>query len=277
MIIAGTIPIEGLELIKGKPILKGNKIIINNKEFPISMGTCALIGAVLKTLEYFDENNIHVITAGDIGKGDGSLKIYDALKEVDDDLLIIHYIKPKISYIKEIDFSPKIIADAGGMYAAKAANIGDKFHLFLPDVGELAFLADEKASHPAYVRGFISEVDNKEVPELIRRAYGKSKMPKYMVVKGEKDYIVEDGNIAEIIDSPKIEAMECIGGTGDTLTGIISSLINCGYKTKDACVLGCKINRILGEISNVKPNTQINELIYNIPKVLKFILNKELF
>ncbi|AEF96755.1 NAD(P)H-hydrate dehydratase [Methanotorris igneus] len=271
MIIAGTMPIKGLELIRGKPTLKGNKIIINNKEFPISMGTGALIGAVLKTLEYFGEDKLYVITAGDIGEGDGSLKIYDALKDVDDDLLIIHYIKPKISKIKEIDFSPKIIADAGGMYVAKAANIGDKFYLFLPDVGELAFLADEKASHPAYVRGFISEVDDKEVPELIKRAYEKSKMPKYMVVKGEKDYVVEDGDIVETIDAPKIEAMECIGGTGDTLTGIISSLIYCGYKTKDACVLGCKINRMLGEVANAKPNTQVDELIHNIPKVLKHL------
>ncbi|EHP88108.1 NAD(P)H-hydrate dehydratase [Methanotorris formicicus] len=271
MIIAGTVPIKGLYLIVGRATLKGNKIIINNKEFPVSMGTGALIGAVLKTLEYFGEDKPEVITAGDIGEGDGSLKIYDALKEINDDLLIIHYIKPKISKIKEIDFSPKIIADAGGMYAGKAANIGDKFHLFLPDVGELAFLADEKASHPAYVRGFISEIDDKEVPELIKRSYEKSKMPKYMVVKGEKDYVVEDENIVGTIDAPKIEAMECIGGTGDTLTGIISSLINVGFKTKDACILGCKINRMLGDVANAKPNTQIEELINIIPKVLKYL------
>ncbi|HII59534.1 TPA: hypothetical protein HA335_02965 [Methanocaldococcus jannaschii] len=36
MIIAGTMPIKGLDLTIGKPILKGDKII-NNKEFPISM------------------------------------------------------------------------------------------------------------------------------------------------------------------------------------------------------------------------------------------------
>ena len=157
------------------------------------------------------------------------------------------------------------------MYAAKAANIGDKFHLFLPDVGELAFLADEKASHPAYVRGFISEIDDKKVPKLIKRAYEKSKMPKYMVVKGERDYIVKDGNILDTIEEPKIEAMECIGGTGDTLTGIISSLIQCGYKTEDACILGCRINRILGKISNAKPDTQVYELIKNIPKAFKIL------
>lgn len=59
-----------------------------------------MIGAVLKTLEYFDEKDVKVITTGDIGEGDGSLKIYDALKEIDDDLVIIHYIKPKISKLE---------------------------------------------------------------------------------------------------------------------------------------------------------------------------------
>ena len=270
MIIAGTLPIEGLDLVRGKGKLKENKIVIGNKEFPVSMGTGALIGASIKVHEYFGEELPEVITAGDIGTGEGSLKIYKHLKDVDDDLLVIHYIKPKISEIREIDFSPKIVADAGGMYAAKAAGIGDKFHLFLPDVGELAFLADEKASHPAYVRGFISEVDDREVPELIKRAY-RNRMPRYMVVKGEVDYIVKDGDIIEKIDNPRIETMECIGGTGDTLTGIVSSLISCGHRTEEACILGCKINRLLGEIVNPTPKTQIEELILQIPKALEML------
>ena len=69
------------------------------------------------------------------------------LKEINEDLTVIHYIKPKISEILKIDFSKPIIGDAGGMYAGKAAGIGDKYHMFFPDVGELAFLADEKSSH----------------------------------------------------------------------------------------------------------------------------------
>ena len=269
MIIAGTIPLENLDLIKGKPIIKGNNILINNLKFPIFMGTGALISSCIKTLEYFNlENNIKVITAGDIGKGDGSLKIYNELKEIDDDLTIIHYIKPKINNIINIDFSSKIIGDAGGMYAGKAANIGDKYYMFFPDVGELAFLADNEASHPAYVRGFISEIDDKDIPQLINKAYYQ-KMPKYMVVKGKIDYIVENGNIMNKISSPLVEAMECIGGTGDTLTGITSSLINAGYSPVEASNLSCIINRKLGKVVNAKPNTQIDKLIMEIPTVLK--------
>jgi NAD(P)H-hydrate repair Nnr-like enzyme with NAD(P)H-hydrate dehydratase domain len=73
----------------------------------------------------------------------------------------------------------------------------------------------------------------------------------------------------EKIGAPKIEAMECIGGTGDTLTGLVSSLIYCGYKTEDACILGSKINRTLGEYLNATPRTQIEEIINIIPNVLK--------
>jgi NAD(P)H-hydrate repair Nnr-like enzyme with NAD(P)H-hydrate dehydratase domain len=268
MMIAGTMPIKSMDLVKGKAKIIGNKISVDNKEFPISMGTGALISTAIKVHEYFGEDLPTVITAGDVGEGSGSLKIYEQLRKAESDLLVIHYIKPKVSEIKKIDFSPKIVADAGGMYVAKAAGIGDKFHLFLPDVGELAFLADEKASHPAYVRGFISEVDDREVPKLIEMAY-KNNMPEHMVVKGETDYVVKNGKILESINSPKIETMECIGGTGDTLTGIISSLINYGYKTEEACILGCKANRLLGELSNPTPRTQVDELINQIPRALK--------
>lgn len=269
MIIAGAVPIKGMELIKGPVKLNKDTFEIKNKELPISMGTCALLGAAFKTLEYFGkEDELTFITAGDVGEGDGSLEIYEELREINDDLTIIHYIKPKISEIIKVDFSKNVIGDAGGMYAGKAAGIGNKFHMFFPDVGELAFLADENSSHPAYVRGFISEIDDQEIPKLIKMAYTQ-KMPKNMVVKGSKDHIVNEGNIIETVEYPKFEAMECIGGTGDTLTGIASSLIACGFKTEKAGILGCKLNRKLGELVKPRPDTQIYEIIQKIPEALK--------
>ena len=93
-------------------------------ELPISMGTCALLGAAFKTLEYFGKQaELTFITAGDVGEGDGSLKIYDELHELNDDLTIIHYIKPKISEIIKVDFSKKVIGDAGGMYVITSYSI----------------------------------------------------------------------------------------------------------------------------------------------------------
>ncbi|WP_457614676.1 NAD(P)H-hydrate dehydratase, partial [Methanopyrus sp.] len=181
---------------------------------------------------------------------------------------VIHYIKPKIDEIRRVDTSGKVVADAGGMYAAKAAGVGPEFHLFLPDPGELAFLADEKAHHPAYVRGFIAEVDEEEVPDLVRRAYEENQVPDHLVVKGRRDYVVRRGEVVETIDEPLVEAMECIGGTGDTLTGIVTALIAAGFETEEACVIGCRVNRRLGEISEATPTTRIHELIKAIPEAL---------
>ncbi|ABR54759.1 conserved hypothetical protein [Methanococcus vannielii SB] len=267
--VAGAMPIKGMELVKGQVHIEKNKIFVKNKEFPITMGSGALVGAAFKTLEYFGmEKELIFLTAGDVGEGEGSLKIYRDLNEITEEITIIHYIKPKISEILNVDFSKTVIGDAGGMYAGKAAGIGDKFRMFFPDVGELAFLADDKSSHPAYVRGFISKIDDLDVPKLIEMAYFQ-KMPDNMVVKGEKDYIVQCGKIIDHVANPKFEAMECIGGTGDTLTGITTSLIACGFKIEEASILGCKLNRKLGEIVNPKPDTKIYEIIKKIPEALK--------
>jgi ADP-dependent NAD(P)H-hydrate dehydratase / NAD(P)H-hydrate epimerase len=48
---------------------------------------------------------------------------------------------------------PILIADAGFMYAAKMSGQAACYDFFTPDVGELAFLADEMAPHPFYTRG----------------------------------------------------------------------------------------------------------------------------
>ncbi|WP_088335450.1 NAD(P)H-hydrate dehydratase [Methanopyrus sp. KOL6] len=269
MIIAGTVPIESLDLVEGEVESLGNRIRVAGREIPVSMGTTALAAAAAQTLGFLDERKPQLITAGDLGEGSGSLDIYRRLREVDDEVLVIHYIKPKIDEIRRIDTSGKVVADAGGMYAAKAAGIGPEFHLFLPDPGELAFLADEKAYHPAYVRRFIAEVDEEEVPSLVRRAYEGNQVPDHLVVKGGRDYVVHSGEVVEIVDEPLVEAMECIGGTGDTLTGIVAGLIAAGFETEEACVIGCRVNRRVGEIVKATPATRIHELIEAIPEALR--------
>jgi ADP-dependent NAD(P)H-hydrate dehydratase / NAD(P)H-hydrate epimerase len=56
------------------------------------------------------------------------------------------------------------------MYAAKMSGQAPSYDVFTPDMGELAFLADESAPHPFYTRGFILHEENR-APELIKRAY----------------------------------------------------------------------------------------------------------
>jgi len=104
--------------------------------------------------------------AGDIGRGDGSEKLYQYLvqdlKGTDFHTIVFHYLQPHIGWhsrilsaIQKLAKKPILIADAGFMYVAKMSGRSNAYDLFTPDIGELAFLADELAPHPFYTRGFL--------------------------------------------------------------------------------------------------------------------------
>ncbi len=226
------------------------------------------------------------ITAGCIGDGSGSRLLYKFLTEEGEqlgaDVLTLHYIVPQTKLIKQaVDGirtwkkRPLLIGDAGGMYAVKAAGLSSLFDLFTPDPGELAFLSDADALHPAYVRHFISEVDQTDMPRLIQRAYEHGDAAKMLLVKGETDYIVRQGEILTTIAEPNIAAMEAIGGTGDTITGIASALVYGGYDIVDACKHTALINRIAGQLCNPTPATKIGEIIARIPQALEQVIHKQ--
>ena len=162
-----------------------------------------------------------------------------------------------------------LIADAGAMYAAKAAGLAQKIDIFTPDAGEMAYLADPKATHPAYVKHLLFELDTSEVVTLIKKAYENGNTPKILLVKGPVDYIVEEGEVVETIDGPSISAMEAIGGTGDSLTGILSALIYGGYEMVAACMKAAKINRVAGKLAQPDPATSILDIVAKIPDALK--------
>ena len=69
--------------------------------------------------------------------------------------------------------------------------------------------------------------------------------------------------------------MEAMGGTGDTLTGIVSMLIAGGFGIKDACVIAARANRLAGHYAKPTPATQVIEIIHNITAALENILNEE--
>jgi NAD(P)H-hydrate repair Nnr-like enzyme with NAD(P)H-hydrate dehydratase domain len=146
--------------------------------------------------------------------------------------------------------------------------------VFTPDLGETAYLADEEAAHPTYTRGFIFHLEE-DVPELIRRAYAAGNAARTMFVKGETDYVCQDGRIIERISEPKIETMEPVGGTGDLITGMISALIYAGKSHVDACRIAGKTNRKAGELAQPTPATQVKEIIAYIPKALHDVMKKE--
>jgi NAD(P)H-hydrate repair Nnr-like enzyme with NAD(P)H-hydrate dehydratase domain len=76
------------------------------------------------------------------------------------------------------------------------------------------------------------------------------------------------------VDQPSFEAMEAIGGTGDTLTGILSVLCGVDFKLTDAAILAAWANRWSGHYSDPNPATQVVELIEKIPQALVKVLNE---
>lgn len=280
--IIGTVPEEDFPVIFGKAQIEDNFLIFEQSKVSIQRGTPALIASACKVCEFLKKEYPYVYLAGDTGKGHGSKKLYEYfvkdIKKREFDTLTFHYLMPDADWcnkillaIGELKKKPFLIADAGFMYAAKMSGNAQAFDLFTPDPGELAFLADEEAPHPFYTRGFLLQ-DESKVEEFISLAYKHGNASKYLLVKGRADYVVVDGQIKYIVSDPVIEALEPIGGTGDSITGIVSALISAGFKPEEACFLSSKINRLAGKLANPNPATQISEIIKFIPYALKQVL-----
>jgi hypothetical protein len=278
--IVGTLPFDEMRLKAGKATFKGGILNIGNFEVTPSLGTSVMVASACITCKALNLEPPYFITAGDIGDGKRSKELYQYvainLAMLDVRVLAMHYIMPDIPGIRNILNSlgerrggMTLIADAGGMYAAKAAGLAQRIDIFTPDAGEMAYLADPKATHPAYVEHLLYELDASEVVTLIKKAYDTGNTPKILLVKGPIDYIVEEGEVIETIDEPSISAMEAIGGTGDSLTGILSALIHGGYEKVDACTKAARINRIAGKLAEPGPATSILNIITEIPDALK--------
>ncbi len=286
ILIIGIVPDENFPLIfeRVKPF-SDKEILVGKEKVLIDRGTSALISSILQTLSLWDEKEVYAVLAGDIGDGKGSLKIYQFLErelpKISFKVGIFHYILPHldtgikvISALEEIKKEREVflIADAGFMYLVKMAGYSKVFDLFTPDIGELAFLADERAPHPFYTRGFLLAKEE-EAPLLIERAYKYENAPKYLLVKGKKDLVVKEGKIIYEIGEPLIPALEAIGGTGDSLLGILSALIFKNFLPEEAGRIAAKANRLAGKLAKSTPATQISQIISHIPKAVKTLLS----
>jgi hypothetical protein len=282
--VVGTIPIEDFPLVTGPVTLTDNSICIDGKETTVNRGTPALLAAACMTSTTLGEPNPCVYLIGDIGLGDGSRRLYaylnEHIAETDFTVLAFHYVQPDVGWhdrilstIKCLAHKPILIADAGYMYAAKMSGHSSAYDLFTPDIGELAFLADESAPHPFYTRGFILHDEN-HVPELIARAYAHTNAAQYMLVKGVRDHLTNPEGLLATIDTPSEEALEAIGGTGDTLTGIVAALIASGMDISKAAVIAARVNRWAGHYARPTPGTQVMQIIQHIPQALERIFHE---
>jgi NAD(P)H-hydrate repair Nnr-like enzyme with NAD(P)H-hydrate dehydratase domain len=163
--------------------------------------------------------------------------------------------------IKTCAERPVLIADAASMYAAKAAGLAPEFDVFTPDATEMAFLADPYATHPAYISKHLFDTDITKTPDLILAAYQNRSAAKLLLVKGAVDYIVRDGNVVTLIADPDVPEMEAIGGTGDTITGLVAAFIYAGLEPHDAAIIAAQTNRMAGKYANVTPATKASEIV----------------
>ncbi len=282
-VIVGTIPDETIPLVCGQVRFDANKLFVNEYELDINRGTSSLMAAACQVSRLLDIQSPIALVIGDNGKGDGSRELYSHLinhaDSLDAKVITLHYIQPEVNLhnkvlkiLKSLNPLPKLIADAGYMYVAKMSGHAADYELFTPDAGEIAFLADRQAPHPFYTRGFLLQ-DDIDIRQKVKQAHDDRNASRVMIVKGKTDYIAVDGEIVETIDKPDVEFMEPIGGTGDTITGLVSALIYSGMDIVKASVTACKINRLAGKITNPTPATQVHEIIANMPRAIEQILN----
>ncbi len=277
--VVGTVPKNGFPLVSGTVSVSGSDITIDGNRVPVGRGTSALLAAYSCTARALGLDSPSAYLAGDIGMGDGSRLLYQLLAQDlplrDFEGIVFHYIMPDIQghgktleAVDRMRKKPFLAADAGAMYVAKMSGLAPRYDLFTPDVGELAFLADETAPHPFYTRGFILHEENR-VPDLIERAYRHKNSSRYLMVKGQTDYVADTGGIRATMDSPQVTALEAIGGTGDTLTGIVSAFISAGIGLEKACIRAFKVNRLAGHLANPDPSTQVARIIEHIPEAVE--------
>ena len=280
MLIAGTVPIRDLPLTSGKVTVEGDFLVANGERIPVTQGTGAMVSAALATTSYLGLEAPQALLVGDIGEGKGSRELYqyliDNIAEISPTVLALHYWLPDMSQTRQLcdaigkcDRRTIMIADAASMYAAKAAGVAGEFDIFTPDATEMAFLADPDATHPAYIARHLFETDITQAPELARVAYKNHGAAKLLLVKGAIDYIIRDGTILATITEPDIPPLEAIGGTGDTITGLVSALTYAELESHEAAIIAARANRMAGKYARATPATRVRQIISEFPAVFK--------
>jgi NAD(P)H-hydrate repair Nnr-like enzyme with NAD(P)H-hydrate dehydratase domain len=162
-----------------------------------------------------------------------------------------------------------MIADAGSMYAAKAAGLAPCFEIFTPDATEMAFLADPDATHPAYIARHLFDANTSQTPELVAAAYQHKNAARLLLIKGATDYVVDGGDIVATVAEPNVPALEAVGGTGDTITGLVSAFVYAGLELHEAAIIAARSNRMAGKFAQATPATRVRQIVSQLPAVFK--------
>lgn len=277
--IVGTVPQANFPLTFAPYTVEKGQLHLAGLSIPVERGTAALAAAAWLTCEALGSHEKpHVLLAGDTGNGAGSRVVYAWLVQHLPEWeqltgqptpkgMTFHYLFPDVDWhnrvllgIQVLARQPLLVADAGYMYVAKMSGYADAYDLFTPDVGEMAFMADESAPHPFYTRGFLLSSED-DIPNLVARAHSHANCPRNLIVKGAKDYVVQGQDIVCVVDSPSVEAMEAIGGTGDIITGLVTGMLACGMDMRAACEGAVRAGRQLAQHAQPTPATQVGALL----------------
>jgi NAD(P)H-hydrate repair Nnr-like enzyme with NAD(P)H-hydrate dehydratase domain len=238
-----------------------------------------MLGAAAQVAAHLGTPAPYALVAGDIGRGDGTRAVYERLLEaverIGPSVIAFHYMQPVMALMRKAvvglaETAPDalLVADAGGMYAAKAAGLASRFELMTPDVGEVGFLADPAVTHPAYVSHYLFGNDGFDPVKLAAVAHETGGSARVLLIKGVRDHIARDGVIAEVVDEPCVPELEAIGGTGDTVAGLASAFLAAGFPTVDAARCACLANREAGRVMGATPAMHASDLVAALPGVL---------
>lgn len=279
MLVVGTYPLQDGPLICGTATFDEQQrhTCIDGVPLENAQGISALLGAAYQVTKDDASLEIIALLGGDIGKGDGTRAVFKHFKQtvakINPDIIVFHYMQPIMALIKgalvdldELGSHALLVADAGGMYAAKAAGVATRFELMTPDIGEIGFLAQKDVPHPAYVSHFLFGNEDFDPLTMAQRAFKTGSAAHVLLIKGSTDTIVVEGALYGTLSEPNVPILEAIGGTGDTLTGLCAGLMLGGLDTPSAALEACRINRNAGLRSADKPSRQASDIIASMKR-----------
>ena len=281
LLVVATYPVSGGPVLEGEVSLEPDgAITVGGARVPSSQGTSAMLGAACQVAAHLKTAAPYALVGGDIGRGDGTRAVFEHLAEtarrVRPTVVAFHYMQPIMALMRHAITElaacapgAMLVADAGGMYAAKAAGLAPRFELMTPDVGEVGFLADPAVTHPAYVSHYLFGNDGFDPVALSARAFETGGSARVLLIKGVRDHIARDGSVAEVVAEPCVPELEAIGGTGDTVTGLASAFLASGFPTVDAARCACLANREAGRAMGATPAHHASDLVAALPAVLR--------
>ena len=278
-LICGTVPDDSFPLCMGQWRVSGDRLEPVRMSFcetngrpesvPVLRGTPALVAAAVLASERLDGEAPTVLLVGDQGTSEGSVRLYGHLaswlstpESASLSGVTFHYLFPSVDGHNRILMAledrnaptPALIADAGFMYAAKMSGYASRYDVFTPDAGELAFLADEKAPHPFYTRGFLLS-ESCRADELSKLAWDHGDSARMLLVKGSVDLIMEEGREKARVTKPCLPFMEPV------VTGLLTAFAAAGVPLLRACVLAAQGARFVGARTQPVPSTSIAEFM----------------